>query len=368
MLFRSQAIAYGGGQLTESVVRNMLGSVDRGHVRALLQALAARDGAALLGAVDGLRSLGLSAAGTLEEMALLLQQMAVAQAVPGALDAQDPNTEDARALADFLPADETQLLYSMALHGREELSLMSDEYAALAMVLLRFLAFPSQARTAAAVRPAEPAREGVREAVRAAPLRAPAPPTITLPRAPVTLPVSPSLSPPAASTAPAAKTWAPPPAAAPALFVAETAIADFAVAATVATSVLGDRWQALVQQMCDQATVSALARELALQGGLCAIDESRTPPLWQLVVERETLRAPALRDKLAAAIGAAVGHAVNIELLAGTPDDTPARRDAAERARRQAAAEAAIHGDPVVRDLLSQFKTARIVPGSIKPV
>ncbi|MBP6463011.1 MAG: DNA polymerase III subunit gamma/tau, partial [Rubrivivax sp.] len=82
-----QAIAYGGGRLAEDVVRTMLGSVDRSHARTLVQALARRDGAAVLAAVDGLRGLGLSAAGTLEEMALLLQQMAVQQAVPGAVDA-----------------------------------------------------------------------------------------------------------------------------------------------------------------------------------------------------------------------------------------------------------------------------------------
>ena len=61
-----QAIAYGGGSLSEATVRDMLGSVDRGHVRALLEALAARNGAAVLASVDGLRGLGLSAAGTLE--------------------------------------------------------------------------------------------------------------------------------------------------------------------------------------------------------------------------------------------------------------------------------------------------------------
>ena len=40
-----------------------------------------------------------------------------------------------------MPADETQLLYSMCLHGRGELGLAPDEYAALTMVLLRLLAF-----------------------------------------------------------------------------------------------------------------------------------------------------------------------------------------------------------------------------------
>ncbi|MDO9075390.1 MAG: DNA polymerase III subunit gamma/tau [Rubrivivax sp.] len=364
-----QAIAYGGGRLQEEVVRAMLGSVDRGHARALVQALAARDGAAVLAAVDGLRSLGLSAAGTLEELATLLQQMAVQQAVPGALDAQDPDTEDARALADALPADETQLLYSMVLHGREELGLMSDEYGALTMVLLRFLAFPApgvESRPRVAAAPREPAR--------AAPLRAPPPPAITLPAVP--LPVSR----PASASAPASLPVSVPvsmPATAPANdapFVASPMAPPWAVATAPAVSAapadpaLGNRWYSLVKPLCEDGTLGALTRELALQGGLVAIDAAAAPQVWQLRVERETLRTPVLRDKLAAVLAGALGHAVQLELQPGVPEDTPAKRDAAERQRRQAAAEAAIHADPLVRELLSQFKTARIVPGSIKPL
>ena len=48
--------------------------------------------------------------------------------------------------------------------------------------------------------------------------------------------------------------------------------------------------------------------------------------------------------------------------------DTPAARDAAERDRRQAEAERAIEEDPLVRALMAQYKTARIVPGSVKPL
>jgi DNA polymerase-3 subunit gamma/tau len=90
--------------------------------------------------------------------------------------------------------------------------------------------------------------------------------------------------------------------------------------------------------------------------------------VWRLAVEREALRQKALADKLAAAITALTGGEVQLDLQAGVPEDSPARRDAAERARRQAEAEATIQADPVVRELLSQFKGARIVPGSIKPL
>jgi DNA polymerase III subunit gamma/tau len=376
-----QAIAYGGGRLSEAVVRTMLGSVDRGHALALVQALAARDGAAVLASVDGLRGLGLAASGTLEEMALMLQQMAVEQAVPGALDEQDPDTEAARGAAHLLAADETQLLYSMVLHGREELALMGDEYAALTMVLLRYLAFPAPDRSlpgTSAAAPREP---------RAAPLRAPAPPALTVPAlVPVKAVTNPA---PTSTPAPAqAQAQAPVPAPSPsqpqpqpqasvpsqpsvpapsASLVAPGPAAPQAPIAAM-TSAWGDRWYGVVKRLCEQNAVTALGRELAIQSGLLNIDEAARPPRWTVLVERETLRSAALRDKLQAALSAELGQAIELALEAGVPEDSPAKRDAAERAQRQAAAEATVHADPVVLELLAQFKTARVVPGSIKPL
>ncbi len=59
-----------------------------------------------------------------------------------------------------------QLLYSIAVHGRDELQLVSDEYAALTMVLLRFLAFPAAPPGAVAMRP-EPASDATTAAAAA---------------------------------------------------------------------------------------------------------------------------------------------------------------------------------------------------------
>jgi DNA polymerase-3 subunit gamma/tau len=64
-----QAIAFGAGRLEEAVVRQMLGSVDRQHVARILDAVARQDGAALVDSVDGLRKLGLSAMGALDDLA-----------------------------------------------------------------------------------------------------------------------------------------------------------------------------------------------------------------------------------------------------------------------------------------------------------
>ena len=149
-----QAIAFGSGQLQEVTVRQMLGSVDRSYVFRLIEALAVGDGKTVVETSETLRLNGLSAASTLEEMSTVLQRMAVVQALARSADSQgsgsvtaddsDPEAQYTARLAALMPVDETQLLYSICLHGRADLGLAPDEYAALTMVLLRLLAFKPQ--------------------------------------------------------------------------------------------------------------------------------------------------------------------------------------------------------------------------------
>ncbi|CAK7018611.1 DNA polymerase III subunit gamma/tau [Saezia sanguinis] len=136
-----QAIAYGNGTMEENGVRQMLGSIDRSHVYQLIEALAAGNGKAVIELVDFMRTQGLAATAALDEMATVLQRMAVLQVVPDALQAGDPDDAAIAALASLMAPDEIQLLYSILLRGQDELGLASDEYAALVMVLLRLLAF-----------------------------------------------------------------------------------------------------------------------------------------------------------------------------------------------------------------------------------
>jgi DNA polymerase-3 subunit gamma/tau len=58
---------------------------------------------------------------------------------------------------------------------------------------------------------------------------------------------------------------------------------------------------------------------------------------------------------------------LKLEVEAGAVTDSPAKREAAERDRRQREAEDLIRNDPLVQEMLAQFPSARIVPGSIKP-
>ncbi|MFZ5521307.1 MAG: DNA polymerase III subunit gamma/tau [Pseudomonadota bacterium] len=437
-----QAIAFGGGALQEGAVRQMLGSVDRGHVLRILQALADADGAALVAAVENLRTLGLPAAGTLEELAEIAQRMAVIQAVPQAADQDDPEAGALAELAQAFAADETQLLYSIALHGRAELPLAPDEHAGLLMVLLRMLAFrggdsgrasatagdagatpvraPAQPHAAAVsespiaerhqpVYPVSAASSGQADGDEGMPGASaphastepavPRPPTRTAGSAPTQPPavdarplVRPRQAAVAQMAAPSSagpagiEDDAPPHPAGPGSApgrpsrtpdagssVPSTAPIDAAPSLTgepvgLPANPLGERWAQLVRRMAADGLINALVRELAFQAECTGIDESADPPLWRLRVERESLRGQAHRDRLQAALSQALGQPVRLDVEAGIAQDSPARRDAAERERRQAAAEALIREDATVVALLQQFKTARIVPGSIRPV
>ncbi|MGZ5179579.1 MAG: DNA polymerase III subunit gamma/tau [Ramlibacter sp.] len=384
-----QAIAYGGGQLQEAGVRQMLGSVDRSHVFRLIGALAAGDGRSVVEISEGLRVQGLSAGGALEEMAAVLQRMAVAQAVPAAAT-DDPDAAEIARLAEALPADETQLLYTMCLHGRAELGLAPDEYAALTMVLLRLLAFKPGAMAAAAA-PAEKKTPGLAQpsSDRAA---APASPAIPAPARPQPVAAAAQAAPAPAASSPIPapprsvggplppgrvlpvveqRRPEPPPArdrqaqevvGVPVRVQPEPA-RDPAVAATgFVRTEEGDFWHATVQQLVAAEAVTALARELALQSQLVARDTGH----WLLRVERESLNQGASRERLQGALRAA-GHAVDLGIEIGPVADSPARRNAAAAAERQKAAEAVIHNDPFVQQMVRDFG-AKIVPGSIKPV
>ena len=79
-----QAIAFGAGEVRESVVRAMLGAVDRDHVYRIIDALIARDGAALLAESAALGQRGLAFTTALDDLASLFHRTAVAQIVPSA--------------------------------------------------------------------------------------------------------------------------------------------------------------------------------------------------------------------------------------------------------------------------------------------
>ncbi|MCD8537711.1 MAG: DNA polymerase III subunit gamma/tau [Burkholderiaceae bacterium] len=136
-----QAIAYSSANLSTEAVRTMLGSVDQTHLTRLLQALMRCDAPGVVAVADALATRGISFRAALADLAVLLSQLAIEQRVPG--DPTSPEALDAeqRELAQAMAPDLLQLFYTVAVHGRQEMTLAPDEYAGFVMVCLKMLSF-----------------------------------------------------------------------------------------------------------------------------------------------------------------------------------------------------------------------------------
>ncbi|MDA8108332.1 MAG: DNA polymerase III subunit gamma/tau [Betaproteobacteria bacterium] len=136
-----QAIAHGAGRVGADDVRDMLGAIDETYLLRLLEAVSGASGEAVLALADEMQSRSLSFDSALQDLASALLRVALAQAVPEALDADLPERERITALARALDPEVVQLYYQIALQGREDLPLAPDEHAGFVMTLLRMLAF-----------------------------------------------------------------------------------------------------------------------------------------------------------------------------------------------------------------------------------
>ncbi|HFC6395092.1 DNA polymerase III subunit gamma/tau [Neisseria bacilliformis] len=168
-----QAIAMGGGGVAEADVRHMIGAVDKRYLYELITALAAQNGEKLLQKAQEMAGRAVGFDNALGELALLLQRLALAQTVPAAIPAGDPERDTLHTLAAALGAEQIQLYYQCALHGKQDLSLAPDEYAGFVMTLLRMLAFAPLAA---------PAQTDAR--IEGSTLHDPAPPPARLPQTP----------------------------------------------------------------------------------------------------------------------------------------------------------------------------------------
>ena len=136
-----QAIAHGSGQLAADEVRQMLGTVSRTKVFDLLDAIVANDPKLALAVVEDIASHSPDYAGTLDELASVLHQISLAQAVPGSVDSTLPEHERLASLAQSMTADDAHLWWQMAMAAKRELYLASDPRAGLDMAVLRMIAF-----------------------------------------------------------------------------------------------------------------------------------------------------------------------------------------------------------------------------------
>jgi DNA polymerase-3 subunit gamma/tau len=311
-----QAIAYSDSKVDEATVRNMLGAIDQSYLYDLLQILQARDGAGLLRIADdmAIRSLAFDAA--LQDLATLLHRVALAQTVPLAIAEDEPERARLLQLAQQFSAEEIQLFYQIAIHGRNEIDLAPDEYAGFTMTLLRMLAFMPGG--------------GQPVSGRAAPERAAAP-------------VSAAAT-PAAQSKP-------------------TPVAESVAVKPVASSSSSLDWNVLLAQL----NVQGMAKELAKN---CTLESFTDGKLTlNLAPQHKHLQTNKMAlDKLQAALTEYFAQPVRLAVTLGTANAaTPAAVEQHEKHTRQQQAAEAIAQDPFVREAQAQLG-AQIIEDSIKPI
>ncbi len=319
-----QAIAHGAGQIQESEVRAMLGAVDQGYLFELLDALSRQEGANILAIADRMAERSLSFDAALQDLGVLLHQIALAQTVPEALSDDVPEKARIEALAKALGLDEVQLYYQIALHGRKDLYLAPDEYAGFSMTLLRMLSFRPEAQALAGVAPMASAQKKTN--IEAAAPRA----------------VAPGIGPAAPETRPVAS--------------------ENRSAAPAPSGEFSGDWVNLVNQLKLGGMAKMLAQhcELAKQeGDLLALT---LPP------EHKHLAEKSYQDKLKSSLSEYFGKPMRVTIeLGATTGPTPVQVQQSEKAAQEKRAIESIEQDPFVRDLVEQFD-AKVIESTIKPL
>ena len=136
-----QAIAFGSGKLIEADVRDMLGTVDRGRVLDVVEAVVSGDATKLLEGVASIAEHAPDYGATLDELIGVFHQLTTLQLVPDSVDGVWSEAERMRDFAEQMSLEDTQLCYQFAINGRRDLPIVPDPRAALEMTLFRMMAF-----------------------------------------------------------------------------------------------------------------------------------------------------------------------------------------------------------------------------------
>jgi DNA polymerase-3 subunit gamma/tau len=336
-----QAIAYGGGALHADDVRTMLGSVARGQVLGVLDALASGDGERLLAECTQIASYSPDFGGVLDDIASVLHRLQLIQLIPGYRPDEDGDDDKAlAALAERMTPEDVQLYYQIATSGRRDLALAPDARTGFEMAMLRMLAFrPGEgAPNARAERPAEAGPVPARPS--------PGPATVA--------PTRPSAAPERRhNTAPPARSES----------ASSPPVAP--VAAPVARDANGlPNWESVIERAGLRGPFGLLAQNAVLR------ERDGQTLVLALQPAHMSLAVEPMVSQMEERIGQALGERIRLRFVgysqSGTVAETPAARAAQVRDAAQAAAEQSIADDPVVQSMKREFG-ARVVPQSVKP-
>lgn len=136
-----QAVAFSGGRLESESVSRMLGTLDRADIFSMLDALIQRDGQTLLNEVNRIAEFAPDYSAVLADMLDVFHRISLEQAIPGSNDNSQGDQERIRTLARQLSPEDAQLFYQTALTARRDLAITPDARMGFEMALLRMLAF-----------------------------------------------------------------------------------------------------------------------------------------------------------------------------------------------------------------------------------
>jgi DNA polymerase-3 subunit gamma/tau len=347
-----QLIAFGGGTLNEVNTRAMLGTIDRGHVGRLIDALARADGSALLAEVKELDLDAPDYDRALVELAAFLQRIAIVQIVPeAALQDEEFDADSLTRLAQAISPEDVQLYYQIALGGRRDLGVAPEPRMGFEMTLLRMLAFRPDSAAAEGNGTGRTAAAGMAAGSRLRAAAAPAPAAIaSVATARAAVP---------ASGAPEVGAHA---AAAPATGTSDVTapVASNAHGAGL-TSIDANNWPIVVEA----ANLSGMARQFALN----CVPATFEHDLLVLQLDQATAdrRTRPIEDKLLQGLSKYLGRGIRVTFeTAQAALDTPARQRAVAEQERLVRAAAAFEADPAVRGLRERFG-AEVDAASVKP-
>jgi DNA polymerase-3 subunit gamma/tau len=365
-----QLIAFGGGALTEANARTMLGTIDRGHVTRLVEALAIMDGPALLAEVADLDRNVPDYDRALIELAAFLQRIAIVQIVPDAAPMdEDYDAEALTRLARALAPEDVQLYYQIALGGRRDLSMAPEPRAGFEMTLLRMLAFrpdalaagdaPDRAAPAAMPRAAGSAAGA---GAAAAPGSRAAGPAARVAGSPPSAAASVATSAAASVATSAAASVAGPAPGAAASIPTSAPSASASPLRGAPTGVDSGNWHAVV----DAAGLSGMARQFALNCTPASFENGAL--VLKMDPPTADRRTRPIEDKLAQGLSKLMGRDIRVTYEVVSSDlDTPARQRALAEIDRAERATAAFEQDPTVKGLRERFG-ADVDLASVKPL
>ncbi len=309
-----QLIAFGGGAVSDANARSMLGTIDRGHVGRLVEAISRGDGAALLAEARELDRDAPDYDRALVDLATLLQRIAIVQIVPeAALQDEEFDSALLTQLARAISAEDAQLYYQIALAGRRDLNMAPEPRIGFEMTLLRMLAFRPDA---AAAQPSRPLG--------------------------------------ASSTAAAVNAGS-------GLGAGAVVGAGPLVNAARLTSIDAANWPAVVEA----AGLSAMVRQLALNCVPSGFEHNLL--MLRLDQAASDRRTRPIEEKLVQGLSKYLGRDIRVAFeIAETELNSPARQRVQAEQERIARAASAFEADPAVKGLRERFG-ADVDAASVKP-